>query len=131
VPYLYESDGPARLIVARDTPSQHTNIDPTTAAQARHWRIVAGRIGDVAQFEDATIVLNRGTWETHFLNPEAERVLELLQESPRGEPDLAAALLAGVELTSTERLAYLVRLRETLAELETLGLVAVHDGTHQ
>jgi PqqD family protein of HPr-rel-A system len=85
------------------------------------------RIGDVARFEDASLVLNRGSWETHFLNPEAVLVLDLLQESARSEAELARELLDRAELEPAERLAYLARLHEALTELQTLGLVVCDD----
>jgi PqqD family protein of HPr-rel-A system len=84
-------------------------------------------IRDTARFGDGTLVLNARSWETHFLNSEAARVLDLLRAAPGSETELLAELLSDEEASDEERRRYGRQLEEALASLEVLGLIEVDD----
>jgi PqqD family protein of HPr-rel-A system len=71
----------------------------------------------VQRFDDEALVFNPLTWETHFLNGVAARVLDTVSATPRTEADLVGELCGG-EAAETKR----QEIVKFLRELEALGL---------
>lgn len=98
------------------------------SAKLARWRALEDSISDTAHFEDGTLVLDALSWDTHFLNPEATLVFELVRGSARTETELAEELLVGQAMSARERQQYLLRVRKGLEELSALGLIGPEDG---
>ncbi|MGH7342354.1 MAG: HPr-rel-A system PqqD family peptide chaperone [Candidatus Rokuibacteriota bacterium] len=90
-------------------------------ATGSRWRLVDPSGIRIRRFGDEALVFNPLTWETHFLNGVAMRVLDALAEGPRGEAQLVEELFGSDPRSDAPR-----SMRDEIAgfleELDSLGL---------
>jgi PqqD family protein of HPr-rel-A system len=73
------------------------------------------------EFDDEAVVFDPISWDAHLLNPAATAVLELLQQTPRTEAEIAAFLADALEFRVKAQAA--VHTKRLLGDLQALGLV--------
>jgi PqqD family protein of HPr-rel-A system len=72
----------------------------------------------IQRFDDEALVFNPLTWETHFLNGVAARVLDAVSETPTTQAQLVGELCG-----ADEDEAMCAEIVKFLGELETSGLI--------
>lgn len=90
------------------------------AAGGRRWRLAAIDRARMARYGDELIVFNPLSWQTHYFNASAARVLNALLQGPRGTSELIDAMGLDADAQTQERV-----LSELLGDLQLKGLVGV------
>ena len=87
-------------------------------ASGPRWRLAAIDRARVARYGDEAIVFNALTWQTHYLNAAAARVLDALLQGPRATMELIVAMDLDADAQTQGR-----ALAELLGDLQAKGLI--------
>jgi PqqD family protein of HPr-rel-A system len=90
-------------------------------ATGSRWRLVDPSGIRIRRFGDEALVFNPLSWETHFLNGVAMRVLDALAEGPKAEAELVAEIF-GSDPHADEPRSMRDEIARFLDELDGLGL---------